>query len=293
MSQIIFKEVKKKLGDFELNIPHLEIMEGYITGFVGENGAGKTTTMKLILDMLIPDSGTIEIDGKSVQENSAEIKKEIGYVGDPTGFPEETQLKNIKRMYAPFYENWDDKLFEKYVKRFGLKMDLKYKNLSTGQKKQFALVMALAHKPSLILLDEPTSGLDPVVRQDMLDVLMEHMQDEKVSVFYSTHITSDLERAGDYLVYIKQGKIIFNKPLDELLENYCLVRGAKELFTKEIKKELLGIKTSKFGVEALVESRKLAEELFGKEVVMDRPNIEDIMVFLSNKGGESHDSTNY
>lgn len=293
MSQIIFKEVKKKLGDFELNIPHLEIMEGYITGFVGENGAGKTTTMKLILDMLIPDSGTIEIDGKSVQENSAEIKKEIGYVGDPTGFPEETQLKNIKRMYAPFYENWDDKLFEKYVKRFGLKMDLKYKDLSTGQKKQFALVMALAHKPRLILLDEPTSGLDPVVRQDMLDVLMEHMQDEKVSVFYSTHITSDLERAGDYLVYIKQGKIIFNKPLDEVLENYCLVRGAKELFTKEIKKELLGIRTSKFGVEALVESRELAEELFGKEVVMGRPNIEDIMVFLSNKGGESHDSTNY
>lgn len=292
MSKIVLDHIKKRLGDFELNIPHLEIMDGYITGFVGENGAGKTTTMKLILDMLIPDSGTIEIDGKNVKENSTEIKKEIGYVGDPTGFPEESKLKNIKRMYAPFYEKWDDKLFERYVQRFGLKMDLKYKDLSTGQKKQFALVMALSHKPRLILLDEPTSGLDPVVRQDMLDVLMEHMQDEKVSVFYSTHITSDLERAGDYLVYIKEGKIIFNKPLDELLENYCLVRGRKELFGEEIRKELLGLRTSKFGVEALVESRKLAEELFGEEVVMSKPNIEDIMVFLSNRGGQRHDRTN-
>lgn len=286
MSKIVFNQVKKKLGDFELNIPHLEIKEGYITGFIGENGAGKTTTMKLILDMLIPDSGTIEIDGKNIKEKGVEIKKEIGYVGDPTGFPEESQLKNIKRMYAPFYESWDNKLFEKYVQRFDLKMDLKYKDLSTGQKKQFALVMALAHKPRLLLLDEPTSGLDPVVRQDILDVLMEHMQDEKVSVFYSTHITSDLERAGDYLVYIKEGKIIFSKPLDELLENYCLVRGPKELFGEEIKQELLGLRTSKFGVEALVESRKLAAELFGEEVIISKPTIEDIMVFLSNKGGK-------
>ena len=286
MSRIVFNQVRKRLGEFELNIPHLEIMEGYITGFVGENGAGKTTTMKLMLDMIIADSGTIEIDGKSIRENSAEIKKEIGYVGDPTGFPEESKLKNIKRMYAPFYEKWDDKLFESYVQRFGLKMDLKYKDLSTGQKKQFALVMALSHKPRLILLDEPTSGLDPVVRQDMLDVIMEHMQDEKVSVFYSTHITSDLERAGDYLVYIKEGNIIFNKPLDELLENYCLVSGPKELFTKEIRNDLLGCRSSKFGAEALVQSRKVAEEIFGQEVAYSKPNIEDIMLFLSSKGGE-------
>lgn len=286
MNAIVFKNVKKQLGDFVLDIPHLEIKKGYITGFVGENGAGKTTSIKLILGMLIPDSGKIEIDGSDVIAHGAEIKKKIGYVGDPTGYPAESKLKDIKRMYAPFYETWDESLFESYTKRFSLKLEAKYGQLSTGQKKQFALVMALAHKPSLIILDEPTSGLDPVVRQEILDVLMEHMQDEEVSVFYSTHITSDIEKAGDYLVYIKNGKIQINQPLNELLENYCIVSGPKNLFTQEIKKELLGYRESKFGVEGLVKSRALAEEIFGREVKYAASSIEDIMVFLSNKGGE-------
>lgn len=286
MNAIVFKNVKKQLGDFVLDIPHLEIKKGYITGFVGENGAGKTTSIKLILGMLIPDSGKIEIDGVDVIAHGAEIKKKIGYVGDPTGYPAESKLKDIKRMYAPFYETWDESLFESYTKRFSLKLEAKYGQLSTGQKKQFALVMALAHKPSLIILDEPTSGLDPVVRQEILDVLMEHMQDEEVSVFYSTHITSDIEKAGDYLVYIKNGKIQINQPLNELLENYCIVSGPKNLFTQEIKKELLGYRESKFGVEGLVKSRALAEEIFGREVKYAASSIEDIMVFLSNKGGE-------
>ncbi|MBP3887544.1 MAG: ABC transporter ATP-binding protein [Cellulosilyticum sp.] len=286
MDAIIFKDVKKQLGDFVLDIPYLEIKKGYITGFVGENGAGKTTTIKLMLDMLRPDSGSIEIDGMDIRNNPIEVKKYIGYVGDPTGYPDESKLKDIKKMYAPFYEDWDETLFERYVKRFKLKMDCKYGKLSTGQKKQFALVMALSHNPKLIVLDEPTSGLDPVVRQDILDVLMEHMQDEEVSVFYSTHITSDLERAGDYLVYIKDGKIRINEPLDELLQDYCVVNGPIRLFTKEIQKELLGYKVSKFSATGLVKSKALAEELFGVEVQYSTPSIEDIMIFLADKGGE-------
>lgn len=286
MDAIIFKDVKKQLGDFVLDIPYLKIKKGYITGFVGENGAGKTTTIKLMLDMLRPDSGSIEIDGMDIRNNPIEVKKYIGYVGDPTGYPDESKLKDIKKMYAPFYEDWDETLFARYVERFKLKIDCKYGELSTGQKKQFALVMALSHNPKLIVLDEPTSGLDPVVRQDILDVLMEHMQDEKVSVFYSTHITSDLERAGDYLVYIKEGKIRINEPLDELLHDYCVVNGPTRLFTKEIQKELLGCKVSKFSTTGLVKSKALAEELFGVEVQYSTPSIEDIMIFLADKGGE-------
>lgn len=286
MDAIIFKDVKKQLGDFVLDIPYLEIKKGYITGFVGENGAGKTTTIKLMLDMLRPDSGSIEIDGMDIRNNPIEVKKYIGYVGDPTGYPHESKLKDIKKMYAPFYEDWDETLFERYVKRFKLKMDCKYGKLSTGQKKQFALVMALSHNPKLIVLDEPTSGLDPVVRQDILDVLMEHMQDEEVSVFYSTHITSDLERAGDYLVYIRDGKIRINEPLDKLLQDYCVVNGPTRLFTKEIQKELLGYKVSKFSTTGLVKSKTLAKELFGVEVQYSTPSIEDIMIFLADKGGE-------
>lgn len=285
MNSVVFHNVKKQLGEFVLDIPHLEIKKGYITGFVGENGSGKTTTMKLILDMLIPDSGYIEIDGKRMQGNEQEIKKKIGYVGDPTGYPEESKLKDIKRMYAPFYETWDEKLFTSYIGRFKLNLNQKYKALSTGQKKQFALVMALAHKPTLILLDEPTSGLDPVVRQDILDVLMEHMQDEEVSIFYSTHITSDIERAGDYLVYIKEGKIQISEPLNDVLERYCIVSGSKQLFTKEIEDELLGYRVTAFGGEGLVASRKEAEALFGREVTYKKPNIEEVMILLASRGG--------
>lgn len=285
MEAIVLKNVWKQLGDFTLDIPKLAIKKGYITGFVGENGAGKTTTIKLLLGLSMPDSGEIEIEGMNIQDKGAEIRQNIGYVGDPTGYPEESKLRDIKTMYAPFYKTWDEKLFMDYSNRFRLKLDSKYGKLSTGQKKQFALVMALSHKPTLIILDEPTSGLDPVVRDEILDVLMEHMQNEQVSIFYSTHITSDLEKAGDYLVYIKEGRVKFNLELGKLLEEYCIVKGPKELFDAEIRKELLGYKVTQFGGEGLVGSRKQAEELFGREVKYLSPTIEDIMILLADRRG--------
>ena len=286
MEAVVFKDVKKQFDGFELNIPKLSIKKGYITGFIGENGSGKTTTIKLMLDMLIPDTGEVLIDGMRVSENAKAIKEKIGYVGEPTGYPQESKLKNIKRMVKPFYKDWDEKLFNSYMERFGLKEDKKYGDLSTGQKKQFALIVALAHKPELIILDEPTAGLDPVVRSEMIDLLMEHMQNEEVTIFYSTHITSDLEKAGDYLVYIRNGRIEMQAPKDELLNNYCIVKGPKHLFDKEIQKELLGYKQTSLGGEALVRSRALAKELFGNEVKYVVPTIEDVMVLLSSKRGE-------
>ena len=283
MEAVVFKNIKKKVGDFKLDIPKLMIKKGYITGFIGENGAGKTTTMRLMMDMLIPDSGEIEIEGVNVRDSGKEVKQDIGFVGEPTGFPEESKLKDIKRMFAPFYKSWDEKLFETYSKKFQLQLTKKYKELSTGQKKQFDLVMALSHRPKLIILDEPTAGLDPVVRNEILDVLMEHMQSEEVTIFYSTHITTDLERAGDYIVYIKDGKIMINTELNVLLEEYCIVKGSKDLFPKEIQKELLGYKISKLGAEGLVRSKKQAEELFGREVVYEKPSLEEIMILLASK----------
>ena len=283
MEAVVFKDIKKKVGDFKLDIPKLMIKKGYITGFIGENGAGKTTTMRLMMDMLIPDSGEIEIEGVNVRDSGKEVKQDIGFVGEPTGFPEESKLKDIKRMFAPFYKSWDEKLFETYSKKFQLQLTKKYKELSTGQKKQFDLVMALSHRPKLIILDEPTAGLDPVVRNEILDVLMEHMQSEEVTIFYSTHITTDLERAGDYIVYIKDGKIMINTELNVLLEEYCIVKGSKDLFPKEIQKELLGYKISKLGAEGLVRSKKQAEELFGREVAYEKPSLEEIMILLASK----------
>lgn len=286
MVAVKFNNVKKQLGDFNLDIPSLQIKKGYITGFIGQNGAGKTTTMKLILDMLCLDEGDIEVEGLNTKVAPEKIKEKIGYVGEPTGYPEESRLKHIKKMICPFYKTWDEGLFEQYTKSFHLNLDKKYGELSTGQKKQFDLVMALAHKPELILLDEPTAGLDPVVRNEILELLMTHMQDEKVTVFYSTHITSDLEKACDYLVYIQNGKVVMDIEKDELLSQYCIVRGAKRLFDdEEIRRELLGLRQTNLGGEALVKSRHLAEELFGEEVKYSKPTIEEIMVFLAEERG--------
>lgn len=281
MLAVKFNNVKKQLGDFKLDIPSLGIRKGYITGFIGQNGAGKTTTMKLMLDMLRMDSGDIEVEGLNTKTAPEKIKAKIGYVGEPTGYPEESKLKHIKKMIAPFYNTWDEALFKKYSKGFDINLDKKYGELSTGQKKQFELVMTLSHKPELILLDEPTAGLDPVVRNEILELLMCHMQDENVTIFYSTHITSDLEKACDYLVYIQNGKIKMDVEKDELLNTYCIVRGPKNLFDNEIKKELLGFRQTSLGAEGLVKSKALAHELFGDEVKYMMPTIEDIMVFLA------------
>lgn len=289
MEAVTFKNVKKQLGDFKLNIPKLEIKKGYITGFVGENGSGKTTTIKLIMDMLIPNEGVIEVLGMSPREQGAVIKEEIGYVGDPVGYPEESKLKDIKNMTAPFYLSWDETLFERYSVTFKLDTNKKYKDLSTGQKKQFALIMALAHRPKLILLDEPTANLDPVVRNEILEMLMEHMQSEEVTVFYSTHITSDLEKAADYIIYIKEGQIVIDEEKEQLASEYCIVKGPKNIFGSEVKKYLLGYKQTSFGAEALVKSKRLAEELFGREVKYVSPNIEDIVIFLSDRRGVEYD----
>ncbi|WP_278287224.1 ATP-binding cassette domain-containing protein [Cellulosilyticum ruminicola] len=232
--------------------------------------------------MLRLDTGEIKIDGLSTTTDAEKIKAKIGYVGEPTGYPEESQLKHIKKMIAPFYETWDETLFKKYVKHFKVNLDKKYEALSTGQKKQFDLIMALSHKPELIILDEPTAGLDPIVRNEMLEVLMTHMQDEKVSIFYSTHITSDLEKTCDYLVYIQNGKIRLQAEKDKLLSEYCIVKGPKKLFEdKEIQREMLGIKQTSLGGEALVRSHQLARELFGEEATYCRPNIEEVMLFLA------------
>lgn len=169
-------------------------------------------------------------------------------------------------MIAPFYETWDETLFKKYVKHFKVNLDKKYEALSTGQKKQFDLIMALSHKPELIILDEPTAGLDPIVRNEMLEVLMTHMQDEKVSIFYSTHITSDLEKTCDYLVYIQNGKIRLQAEKDKLLSEYCIVKGPKKLFEdKEIQREMLGIKQTSLGGEALVRTISWQENYLGKK----------------------------
>lgn len=280
MEAITFENVEKRLGDFTLSIPKLAIKQGYITGFIGKNGAGKTTTIKGIMNLLNLDQGHIKILGKDSRKERAVLNQMIGYVGDKSGYMPEMSVETTKNMIAPFYKNWDESLFEKYIKLFGLHLHQKVGSLSQGQGKQMDLVMALAHRPKLIVLDEPTANLDPIVRNEILDILMEHMQNEEVSVFYSTHITTDLEKACDYIMMIQEGKILFSQDKESIEESYYLIKGSNKIVTDTLSQKLIGFKRNEFGFEGLTTNKKEIYALLGEEVVYDKANLEDIMVFL-------------
>lgn len=281
MKAIEIRNLNKKLNEFELDINKLDIEKGYITGFIGPNGSGKTTTIKLIMDMLFKDSGSIKIFGKESSQNDINTKELIGYVGDVAGYLHEAKLKNIKKSVSVFYKNWDDDLYEKYINQFKLNENKKYKDLSKGQQKKFELVMALSHHPKLIIMDEPTANLDPLVRNEFLEILQEHIEKEEATVFYSTHITSDLDKVSDYLVFIFEGNIILAGDRETILENHRIIRGKNELLDSDTKKELISYTKNSFGFDGLTANVKNAYEIFGEEVVYDKVNLEDILMYYT------------
>ena len=287
MGAIHIKKLKKSYDNFILDIEELEIKEGYITGFIGPNGAGKTTTIKCILDMVKTDKGEVRVLGYNIKQNPY-IKEDIAYIGGVSGFLEEGKLKNIKKGIQNFYSNWDEQVYKTYISKFKLNENKCYQDLSKGQQKQFELSIAFAHHPKLLIMDEPTANLDPIIRNEFIEMIQEIMEKENVSVFYSTHITSDLDKCADYIVLIDEGNILLKGEKDEILEEHVLVKGKKELFDKEIKEEFIGIKNNSFGFEGMIYGRKKAFELFGKEVVYERCSLEDILLYYT-KGEENNE----
>lgn len=282
MNAVEIKSLKKQLGNFYLDIDNLEIPKGYITGFIGQNGSGKTTTIKLIMDMLHPDNGQITLFNKKLSENEAEIKQNLAYIGSNSAFPEDTKLIDIKKMIAPFYKSWDESLYSRYIKKFSLDESKKFKDLSSGKKKQFELCMALSYRPKLLLMDEPTVNLDPIIRNEFLDILLENMEDGEMSVFYSSHITSDLEKAADFVYFLNNGKIMLSGEKDLLLDNHKIVRGPLNLLDDEIKQNFVGLKTNSFGFEALTNDYEKTFTLLGEEAVYDKPSLESLMLYYIN-----------
>ncbi|WP_317852257.1 ABC transporter ATP-binding protein [Paraclostridium sp. AKS81] len=237
--------------------------------------------MKLIMNMLKKDSGTIKVFGKEREVDDLEIKETIGYIGDVSGYMQENKLKNIKKAIKPFYKNWDEQLYKKYIMKFKLNENKVYKELSKGQQKKFELVMVLSHHPKLIIMDEPTANLDPLVRNEFLEILQEHIEKEEATVFYSTHITSDLDKVADFLIFIYEGNIILSGNKEDILENHKIIRGNKELLDVDTKKELMSYTENSFGFNGMTSNVKNAYEVFGEEVVYDNANLEDILMYYT------------
>lgn len=279
MNSIEIHDLKKTLGSFHLSIPHLEVPEGYITGFIGENGAGKTTTIKLMMNHLFPDQGQISLLGNDSHQKDQHFKEQIGYVGDVAGFTIQATLRQLKEMTRVFYSQWDDVFFNQLMRRFELDPRKLFKDLSKGQQKQFSLAIALAHHPRLLLMDEPTTNLDPLIRQDFLDILQMQLEQEGVTVFFSSHITSDLDKIADFILFLHKGQPLLNmQPKDRMLETHRLVKGPAALFTPETRAHLLNVTKSDFGYTALTTQYDETYELLGQEAVYDVPTLEDLFI---------------
>lgn len=273
------KGLRKNFKSFALKDISFSLPKGYIMGFIGPNGAGKSTTIKLIMNLLKKDGGQIKVFGKDNIQYEKEIKNHIGFVYDENHFYEELTLREMKNIIAPFYKTWDDKIFNNYIKMFQLPLNKKVKELSKGMKMKFSLAIALSHNAKLLIMDEPTSGLDPIVRSELLDILYDIIQDEEKSIFFSTHITSDLDKVADYITFINDGEIILSATKDDILDNYCIVKGGTELLNNHTQEVFIGIRKNNFGFEGLARDRQKVQNLFKSRVIIEKPSLEDIMLF--------------
>ncbi|MBS4205930.1 ABC transporter ATP-binding protein [Lederbergia citrea] len=271
--------LSKKFKDFELKNVSFNFKKGYIMGLIGPNGAGKSTLIRCLMDLMQIDNGEIKLFGTTHSENTKEIKQRIGFVYDDSHFYEDLTLEKNKRIIAPFYRDWDEKAFKAYTVKFDLPMKKKVKHLSKGMKMKFAIAISLSHHPELVILDEPTSGLDPVFRRELLDILLEIIQDENKSIFFSTHITTDLEQIADYITFINNGELIFSKEKDEIFKEYRLVKGPRDLCKNIESLEPVGVRKTDVGFEALVTNLEKADSHLLQQLYIERPSLEDIMYY--------------
>lgn len=282
MEAIEIRGLEKKYNSFKLDLKELIVKRGYITGFIGPNGSGKTTTIKSIMNMVKADSGEVLVLGEDIT-NNVKIKEEVSFVGDTCGFLEEAKVKSIKKSISRFYKNWDEDLYNKLINKFNIDESAIYGKLSKGKKRQFELAIALARKPKVLIMDEPTANLDPIVRNEFLEILQEQMENEDNTIFYSTHITSDLEKCADYIIFIYKGKIILEGEKDLILENHSIIKGKRELLDIDTEKSFISIKITGYNFEGLTDNKIKAFEVFGNEVIYEKPTLEDIMLYYTGR----------
>ena len=277
---IEIRNLVKNYGDkFTLGEINLDISSGLIIGLIGENGAGKTTLIKSILNIIRLDKGNIKLFGKDIKINESEIKENIGVVLDNMFFPELLMPKDINSIMKDIYKNWDEQLFNKYLSEFKLKNNQSIKSMSKGMRKKLEIATALSHHPKLLILDEPTSGLDPVVRNEVLDIFLDFIQDEEHTILLSTHITSDLEHIADKIIFINQGKVVLDQSRDDLLDNYGILKCDVDKFDTISKDDIIAYKKNKYDYEILINDINKIRKKY-KDFIVDKITLEELMVLM-------------
>ena len=270
------ENLTKQYPDFTLDHVSFSVPKGTIMGLIGENGAGKSTTINAILDLINKDDGTVAFWGQELS-SSKQIKENIGVVFDGINFYETLTPAKVGKISSAAYKQWDEHLYKEYLKRFQLPVDKEIKTLSKGMKMKLCIAVALSHKPKLLILDEATSGLDPVMRDDILDIFLEFVQDANHSIMMSSHISTDLEKVADYITFIHQGKVIFSKRKDELRYHYGIIRCGAAVFDQIDKEDVLAYRKEDYQWNVLVAEKEKAKRKY-KNAVVDDATIDDILL---------------
>ena len=278
---LIISGLTKTYKDFMLNGVSFSVPCGSIVGLIGENGAGKSTTINAVLGLIQKEAGSICVLGKEQPDN--EIKEQIGVVFDGNNYPEIFSTRKLNRVMKDIYHSWEEHTFLNLLKKFSLPTDKPIKQFSKGMKMKLAIAVALSHNSKLLILDEATSGLDPIIRDDILDILLDFAQDETHSILISSHITTDLEKIADYIVFIHEGQVVFSKLKDELIEQYGIIKCGAAQFEALDKSDIIVYRKMDYEWQVLVADRAAMKKKYPKTLI-DSVSIDEIML-LYVKGG--------
>ena len=281
---IELKGIVKDYGDFRLDKVSFSVPQGCVCGFIGQNGAGKTTTIQIMLDSIKRDEGEVFLFGESIDGKSEILKQDIGVVFDEMGFHDFLTGKDINIIMKNIYRDWDEELFFDYMKRFSLPIKKKCGSFSRGMRMKLQIATALSHHANLLIMDEPTSGLDPIVRSEMLQIFREYVVEEDHTILLSSHITSDLEKIADMVVFINGGKILLSGYKDEILQSHGIVKCKKDEVKTIDSEYIVYREISSFGAEVLVTDRSKIQKKC-PDLLVEAPSLEDIMIYYVKKNG--------
>lgn len=274
--------LNKTYSEFTLRDVSFQVPRGAIVGLIGENGAGKTTVINAILGLIKKDSGNVTILGKEESQIEAAGKEQIGVVFDNSVFSGELTPKKLNKVLRDIYRTWDQDRYTALLQKMALPENKKIKTFSKGMKMKLSMIVAFSHHPQLLILDEATSGLDPVMRDEILDMFLDFVQEEEHSILISSHITTDLEKVADYIVFIHAGELIFCKPKDELLETYGIIKCGAAQFDMLEKQDIVTYRKMDFEWQVLVADRNAAQKKYPKAMII--PAAVDEIMLLYVKG---------
>lgn len=277
MNALEIKNISKIYKNFKLDDISFVLPCGHIMGLIGENGAGKSTIINCILDIIEKDSGSISVLGQKNDKNNVSLKENTGVVLDASDVYDNYTVKQVENIMKDVYKQWNHEVYDYYIQKFALPLNKIIKDFSRGMKMKMAITIALSYQPKLLILDEATSGLDPIMRDEILDVFMEFVQDENHAILLSSHISSDLEKIADYITFIHEGKLILSTSKDELIYEYGLMKCRNDEFDKIEKEDIIRYRIKTYEVEILVKDREKMAKKY-PNCIVDPTKLDDIMM---------------